>query len=64
MDKGFIIWGGEFNATTGLTSLYIWSILFYSPILSTIFPLFRGGMEVIPMTILKKLKDYLEKNQV
>lgn len=64
MDKEFIIWGSEFNATTGLTSLYIWSILFYSPILSTIFPRFRGGMEAIAMTILKKLKDYLEQNQV
>jgi Ala-tRNA(Pro) deacylase len=64
MEKGFIIWGGEFNATTGLTSLWNWSILFYSLFLSTIFLPLWGGMEGIAMTILKKLKDYLEKNQV
>jgi len=64
MDNEFIIWGGEFNATTGLTSLWIWSILFFSPILSIIFPPFQGRMGVIAMTVLKKLKDYLEKNQV
>lgn len=64
MDKGFIIRSGEFNATTGLTFLWVWSILFFIPILSIIFPRFWGGKEVIPMTILKKLEDYLEKNRV
>jgi hypothetical protein len=27
MEKGFIIRSGEFDATTGLTSFWIWSIL-------------------------------------
>ena len=47
-----------------LTSPWVWSILFCGPIFSTILSRFRGGMEVVAMTILKKLKDYLEKSQV
>jgi Ala-tRNA(Pro) deacylase len=63
MDKGFIIRSGEFNATTGLTFLWVWSILFFIPILSILFP-HVSGEEAVPMTILKKMKDYLEKNRV
>ena len=47
-----------------LTSLWTWSKLFLGPILLIIFSRFRGEMEVSHMTISKKLKDYLEKNQV
>ena len=46
-----------------LTSSDNGSILLSNSILSNNFPSLRG-MEVMFMTILKKLKDYLEKNQV
>jgi hypothetical protein len=48
MDKGFIIRSGEFNATTGLTFLGIWSILFFIPILSILFPHVSGEERRLP----------------